>query len=359
MKVVILGSLKSPHVKRWAQSLAARGVNIHVISLHKSNEQINHQINVHYLRKSSPLGYITNIFNLKKLLRKISPDIIHSFYALGYGTLGVFSGFKPHILSVMGSDIYDDISNPLLRQFIINNVRSADVVCSTSKTMAVQIERITGVEQPNLEYTPFGIDTLKFQPTLKTDENNSVLTFGTVKFLEDKYGIDILLKSYAKFRFVNPEINSRLVIVGDGSKEHELKELAKRLDVYDFCEFKGYQPHVEIPTILQNFDVYMALSRLDSESFGVAVLEASAVGLPVIVTNVGGLPEVVENNVSGFVIENESVAEAANVMSKLANSKQLRDTMGQNGRQRVIDHYNWEKSVSKMIGLYHDALLKK
>ena len=57
-------------------------------------------------------------------------------------------------------------------------------------------------------------------------------------------------------------------------------------------------------------DVYVALSRLDSESFGVAIIEASACGIPVIVSDVGVLPEVVKDGETGMIVEKENVQEA-------------------------------------------------
>ena len=58
--------------------------------------------------------------------------------------------------------------------------------------------------------------------------------------------------------------------------------------------------------MLNHFDIYTAVRRLDSESFGVAVREVSACGLPVVISNAGGLPEVVIEGKTGLVVERES-----------------------------------------------------
>ncbi|MBO6792745.1 MAG: glycosyltransferase [Balneolaceae bacterium] len=351
MKVAILGSLKSPHVIRWAISLSNRGIEVHVISMHKSRSVCKKDFKFHYLKYPKPFGYLLNILELKRVLAHLNPDIIHSFYALGYGTLGTLSGFKPHVLSVMGSDIYDDIKNPIMKRFILNNIRNADVVCSTSRIMAKQIEKISGLDENLIEYTPFGINTEVFKHG-GNKENNREIIFGTVKFLEDKYGIDVLLRAYALFRSMNPQIKSKLVIVGDGSKEIILKKLAKKLGVFKYCRFEGYQPHAKIPSFLQTFDVYLALSRLDSESFGVAILEASACEVPVIVSNVGGLPEVVLHNVTGYVVDKENPGAACKAMTKLALNSELRLLLGQKARERVISDYDWANSIKKMLKIY-------
>lgn len=351
VKILIIGNASSSHIPRWVEGLSKRNLNIELGSIHEARGSWNTRVSKHRLSYKKPFGYITNIQSLKRLILEIQPDIIHSFYALGYGTLGSLSGFKPHVLSVMGSDIYDDIKNPLLKPFVVKNIRNADVVCSTSLTMARQIEKVTGLEHSQIKHTPFGIDINKFKPG-SGQERKEEIVFGTVKFLEDKYGIDVLLKAYALFKTNNPDTPSTLIIVGDGSKENDLKTLASQLNIYQDCNFMGYQPHANIPAILQSFDVYLALSRYDSESFGVAILEASATGLPVIVSDVGGLPEVVVDQETGLIVESESTEQTAAAMKTLAKDTDLRLNLGNNGRKRVEKWYNWEHSVDKMISIY-------
>ena len=67
--------------------------------------------------------------------------------------------------------------------------------------------------------------------------------------------------------------------------------------------------------------VYVTLSIEESESFGLAVIEASACEKPAVVSNVGGLPEAVENNVTGFIVESKNVQQAADVLYKLVVDK--------------------------------------
>ena len=89
----------------------------------------------------------------------------------------------------------------------------------------------------------------------------------------------------------------------------------------------GAVPHKDVPRYLNQMDIYVAASRLDSESFGVAVLEASACELPVVVSNAGGLPEVVEDGVTGYIAPKEDVAATATAIGKLIASSAERDRL--------------------------------
>lgn len=70
--------------------------------------------------------------------------------------------------------------------------------------------------------------------------------------------------------------------------------------------------------------MYVALSIEKSESFGLVVKEASRLEIPVVLLNVLGLPEAIENNLTGFIVGNKNVQEAAEVLSKLVIDKNLR-----------------------------------
>jgi glycosyltransferase involved in cell wall biosynthesis len=121
-------------------------------------------------------------------------------------------------------------------------------------------------------------------------------------------------------------------------------------------EFSGHLPYALVPAYLNQLDIYVAASRLDSESFGVAILEASACGLPVVVSRVGGLVEVVEEGVTGYIVDKEDVAQFAAILLTLVQNPKLRDSMGMAGRQTVKEKYDWQDSLSIMEMVYQQTV---
>ena len=343
MKIAFLASLSSIHTIRWANVFAEHGHEVHVISMHGvSDDAILHQnVHLHMLPFKAPWGYYLNIFSIKSILKSIKPDVLNAHYASGYGTLARLSGYHPLVLSVWGADVYDFPYESRLKMSIVQkNLCAADVICSTSEVMKVQTEKLLKVPK-KIYVTPFGIDTGFFTP--KKNHSEKVHIIGTVKTLASKYGIDLLITAFAMVVHNNEcEKDLKLVIVGDGSQREDLKKLTVDLDIADKCEFLGKIQHNKIPEVLHSFDIYVALSRLDSESFGVAILEASACGLPVIVSDAGGLPEVVENGVTGIVVPKHDPKAAAEAMLQLIRCDKKRKIYGQNGIQRVKSLYHWE-----------------
>ncbi len=355
--IAIVGSQSSIHVVRWANALVEKGYRITVITMHSGVQPFHADVDIVKLPFKNPYGYILNIPVVKKVVKELSPDIVHGFYALGYGFLTRYSSYRPVLLSVMGSDVYDDIENKFMKRIVIKNIEKADMVCSTSYIMREQIDSLL----PNprkVRITPFGVDTNVFSPKEKVgfDDEHSFV-FGTVKGLKPKYGVDILIRAFSKFCKKYPDKKFKLIIAGDGFELHNLEKLALSLGVEKDCDFIGNKFHSEIPDLLRKFNVFIALSRFDSESFGVAVVEAMSTGLPVIVSDAGGLKEVVENGVTGIVVPKNSVQEAFNAMVAIFENQDLSRKLGENARKKVLRLYQWTDSVIQMESIYKELLI--
>ncbi|MCH2533954.1 MAG: glycosyltransferase [Bdellovibrionales bacterium] len=359
MKIVILGPKNSIHLCRWANSLYDFGHEVYVISCHKGIGELNPNIKGYDLLFNPPLGYFFNYIQLKKLIKKISPDILHVHYASGYGLLGAFSKFSPQFLSVWGSDVnsfpYKNLFNKMI---IIHNLKCADFICATSKSLAESVIKLNKDFANKIEIIPFGIDIHKFKK-IKRKKIDQMFTIGTVKSLEKIYGIDILIDGFNEFlkkinRMQNKKSTFKLKIIGSGSLNNSLKKKCKKLKLESEIEFIEKVNHRQVPGMLNSIDIYVAMSR--EESFGVSVLEASACEIPVIVSEVGGLPEVVVNNKTGFIIKNEDAKSLADKIYHLYCSSKLRIEMGANGRSFVKSNYKWEDSVKKLHTLYYKAV---
>jgi L-malate glycosyltransferase len=356
MKIAFLAQRHSIHTVRWVNALAERGHDVHLISSTNYGNPLHPKVTFHSLPIAPPLGYFLNIFALKKLLKRLQPDLLNAHFASGYGTLARLCNFHPYILNVWGSDVFDFPNKSLLhRQLIQSNLRAADWVSSTSQAMARQTQSLlSSIKQ--LSVVPFGIDTSIFRPNPTVKEQDKIV-IGTVKTLAPKYGIDLLLQAFARLiTNIDNEhkVKLRLLIVGGGGEERNLKDLAHTLGIAHLTEFVGPITHSEVPNYLNKLDIYIALSRL--ESFGVAVLEASACSLPVVVANVGGLPEVVKDGLTGQIVPKEDPIAAATMLERLVKDTTLRNSLGKAGRAWVLENYDWQKNVSQMESIYQNVI---
>ena len=350
MRIALLGPANSIHLQRWARALVDRGHAVAVLTQHVCDRSLlPGSANVFVLPHSGSLGYFTNALRARELLTRWRPDVVNAHYASGYGTTAALCGVRPVLLSVWGSDVYDfPYESALKGRLIRGNLRRATAIASTSHAMARQVQRLTP-ERREIAVTPFGVDLTQFAPVPRADRP---LTIGTVKSLAPKYGVDLLLRAFAGL-VADADVQAaagacRLLVVGDGPQRAELGALARELGIAQRVEFSGAVAHADVPSWLNRLDIYAAPSRLDSESFGVAVVEAGACALPVVVSDAGGLPEVVRDGETGLVVPRDDVPALQAALKRLVLDAALRDRLGRAGRLHVEREYEWGHCVDVM-----------
>lgn len=354
MKVLILGSGRSYHATRWANALAERGLEIGFASVHTLERPLSNKVRLFQLSTKGYKGYLLDAVRLRSLVKDWRPDILHAHFSTGYGFMARVSGFKRRIVSIYGSDIYEfPYKSTIHRAVLAFNLSGASNILSTSESMADEYLSVYPTQTRPI-VTPFGVDTDLFKPVIK-EPNPNTFHIGLVKKMEKKYGVDILLSAVAKLRSMTDK-TLKLNIVGEGSQQQVLEASARNLDIQDITTFYGAIDNAKVPAFLAKQDVFVVPSRFDSESFGVAAVEAQACALPVIASNVGGLSEVVKHGVTGLVIEKENPEKLADALLTLCKDKTLRETLGQAGRERVKKLYDWERNVTQMIDIYTQVI---
>ncbi|MCB0815281.1 MAG: glycosyltransferase [Flavobacteriales bacterium] len=349
MRIVLLAASSSVHVLRWANAMAERGHEVHLVSQHVPIPGFHEGIRTHRLPFSGVAGYLLNGPSFQTLLRRIRPDVVNAHYATGYGTLARWTGPFPLVINVWGSDVFEfPDQGPLHKSWLLGNLRRARHLISTSAFMARRTASLA-LDLPPLSMVPFGVDCERFSPA-DPKHNADPLVIGTVKTLAPKYGIDTLLRAFRLVMARRPEV--RLRIVGGGPEELALKALAGQIGIAEQVDFTLSVQHTDVPDALRGMDIFVALSRADSETFGVAVIEASACGLPVVVSDAGGLPEVVVDGVTGHVVRRDDPQAAADRILELIASPELRLSMGRSGREHVLAQYEWSSCVDRQIAVF-------
>lgn len=352
--VALLGPANSVHLHRWASALHERGRRVTVLTQHAEGAlALPAGIELVRLPASGTAGYFINASALRRWLCRHRPHLLHAHYASGYGTTAMLARWRPTLLSVWGSDVYEFPDQSRLKRWLLRrNLLAADALGSTSRAMANQLRRIVP-ERDDIAITPFGVDTQRFVPKAACPRKPVV---GTVKTLAVAYGIDILLDAFACVCKRQPGIDTRLLIVGDGPEREALAAQAHALGIDERVRWVGAVPHAEVPDWLRQLDVYVAPSR--RESFGVAVAEAMACGVPVVVSDAGGLPEVVESGTSGLVVAVADVQALADAIERLLLDPALRERLARQGRADVKRRFDWSACVDRMID-WQDTIVRQ
>ena len=368
MKILLLASINSAHTIKWANGLNKKGMKVLVCGLNNNIDRSQYSNGIELINLSLPdkilnldfgshlkFLYIFSLPGIKKIIKEFKPDLLHSHYASSYGILGMLTGFHPFIVSVWGADVFTFPNKSIINKILIKRLfRRADQILSTSHFMAGEINRLTN---KTVRITPFGIDTDQFRPLdIHSPFGDNDIIIGTIKGLEYQYGIEHLLKAFKFAADRNPDYPLKLLIVGKGSLESQLKKLAEELNIADSTIFTGFVRYSEVQNYHNMLDIYLALSVIDDESFGVAVLEAGACEKPVIVSDIGGLTEVVENNLTGIIVPSKNPVKAAEAIEFLVKNKEEGKKMGKAARLRILEKYDFEKNLEQMLMIYNNTV---
>jgi glycosyltransferase involved in cell wall biosynthesis len=358
MRIAIVSSGSSIHVKKIANALCNRGHEIELFTL-KGHEKLlkdfDRRVMIHVLPIKAPWGYYLNAPKLRRMLNDGHFDLLNSHYASGYGTLASLTKCHPFALAVFGSDVYEyPYKSKWHMKRVIKNFDCADVLTSTSNVMAAEVRKFYHKNRP-IYVTPFGVDLNVFHPVdVVKDEG---FEFGIVKKIEPKYGIKTLILAYQQFKKRHVTEKTRLVIYGRGSHLEEYKQLVTDEGLSDCVFFKGFIQNENVPQAFAK--MHVAVFPSESESFGVAAVEAMGCGTPVIVSDASGFTEVVEDGKTGIIVPKKNVQALVIAMEKMyAMSDDQRSKIGAAGVKRVQCLYDFEENMDTYVAAINHALDK-
>ena len=352
MRLVLLAATASSHTQKWYKQLKDAGIEVILITAAPLGDGSIEEIVIGDSR-SNRLAYPLNSGKVKRIIAEIKPDIVHAYYASGYGWWGARSRFHPLVISVWGSDItVTPRESWLAAKMIRYNLSHADIVCATSRYLADATIKFYPEIAGKMSVVPFGIDISKFKASTERSFDNMDVAIGSARSLERIYGLDVLLKA---FKIVLEEIpGAKLRLAGDGPKYRNLSELARRLGIAKNVEFLGHIAQDDMPPFLRSIDMFIIPSR--EEAFGVAALEAMACGIPVIGSAVGGIIEVLRGGQCGVLVKPDNPDELSAAIIKLACDPEKRKLLSETGRKLVVDNYEVGRCVKMQLAVYNQLL---
>jgi phosphatidylinositol alpha-mannosyltransferase len=203
---------------------------------------------------------------------------------------------------------------------------------------------------------PNGIDLDHFSPNVAPidrfcDGKMNILFVGR---LEKRKGLDYLLNAYRQVKEDFPD--SRLIIVGPGTRLRKNYEKQVRRDSLKDVVFAGYASYDELPGYYKSADIFCSPAT-GRESFGIVLLEAMAVGTPIVATNIDGYASVVTHGEEGLLVPPKDENDLARALVSLMADESLRQQMGARGVQ-TANKYDWRK-IAQQVFAYYSRILNE
>ena len=347
MRICYIGDAPSPHVQKWARHFA-REHEVHVISFRPA---VVPGLQVHALEHLGFLGkarYPLEAPGIRRLLRRLRPDVVHALHLTSYGFVAALAGAHPLITSVWGYDILQAPHRTPLHSWITRYaLASADIVTATGDALAEETRPFVAPGR-DIHVVPYGIDLDVFRPG---KNGASGVTIGSVKALVPEKGFEYLIGAMPAVLERYPD--TRLVLAGDGPELRRLEQLAQRLGVGAKVEFAREIPHDAVPEFVRALDAFVQPSL--TESFGVSALEASATAIPVIASDVEGGRDIMRDGQTGMLVPPGSSEALSTALLSLLDHPERRRAMGEAGRAFVAERYNWQDNAAAMQALYTGA----
>ncbi len=300
-------------------------------------------------REIKPLPDVKALFELRALMRRIEPDLVHA-HTFKSGFLGRYVAKRLNIPSIYTVHMWPFGRAVPLSWRVVAPVceRMAagwcDKIISVSKLGARDAAEFKIGNRGQVVSILNGIPDHPARARFDHDKAPSCTM--VARFTEFKdHGL--LLRAFAR---VPGE--SRLKLVGDGETVAAARKLAEDLGIRDRVEFKGSRG--DVPEILAETDVFVLASK--TETLPISILEAMRTGLPVIASDVGGVSEEVIDEETGLLVEPGSVDELAAALRRLLADKTLRVRMGRSGRRRFEQIFRADKMIESTEAVYREVL---
>lgn len=271
-------------------------------------------------------------------------DIIHANWTLSGFTAWMLRPIhrRPFIVTIQGSDIYQGAQTGWIRFLTKACLDQADAVVALSNDLANSVNAL-GVHQKTILVIPNGTDTGIFKPGLHQREN-FILFVGS---LIPRKGCKFLIQSFKQISKKYPDI--RLILVGIGPDELELKNLVYELGLGDKIQFLGSKTREEISSLMQRAKLFVLPSL--EEGLGVVLLEAIACGTPCVASKVGGIPDVITEQV-GRLVSPGDPQQIANAVIEIIENPGLWQKLSQTARDRAVSVFDWEVIAIQLKQLY-------
>lgn len=272
------------------------------------------------------------LWRLTNQLRKDKPDLIvlNISKDIKSGALAAkYAGVK-NIVYRRGSAIA--IKNNFLNRWYFKNVITNILANSdeTKKTINQKNPKLFPEDKIQVIYNGLHLDQYKSLP--KQDKECFVIgNLGRLEYQKNQVALLELAK------VLKQKINNfKIVIGGDGRLMNELKQKASELEIDDVVEFQGYIDDVNL--FMSQLDVFLLTSHW--EGFGYVLAEASYHEKPVLAYKVSSNPEIVKDRETGYLVEKDDIQALSEYILKLKENDNLRNKLGQNGKNFVLENFN-------------------
>lgn len=363
MKILYFCKDYCPHDHRFLSALADSGHQVFYLRLERGPRQTETRpvpAGIEQIPWSGGLRPVrlTDVprllLELRRILKRIQPDVLHAGPIQSCGLLAALSGFHPLLIMSWGFDLMKDVERGFFWRWATKySLRRADWFtsdCETTHAKALSF----GLPAGRTTIFPWGVDLEHFSPQPHQNLAGHAAGFTLLcnRSWEPNYGVDVLAKAFVQVARQRPTV--RLLLLGGGSQAALLKGIFTSGGVYERVDFGGYISNPDLPSFYRMADLYISPSHVDGSS--VSLMEALASGLPCLVSDIPANREWVTDGENGWLFpDDDDRVLAARIVEAIDRRFELHE-MGLEARRLAESRADWKKNFPLLLSAYQSAI---
>jgi L-malate glycosyltransferase len=357
MRILYFSKSYTPHDYRFLSSLAGTEHQVFFLQLEAAKRQTEDRPVPENVRQIPWAGGKREFrwrdvprltFDLRRLTKKIEPDLIHAGPIQNCAFLAALSGFQRILAMSWGYDLVMDADKSAWMRWVTRYTLKRSAFFTSDANVSREKAVAFGMDPQKTIIFPWGTDIEHFTPETFEYSNVPTFTIFCSRTWEPIYGVDVLAKAFVKVAKTNPDVN--LILLGGGSQGQKIRQILMNGGVLDRVHFGGHVGHKDLPRWYKMADLYISPSHVDGSS--VTLMEALASGLPCLVSDIAGNREWIQEDVNGWLFRDGDVSRLAEKILFAINNRRSLSRISTAARQTAEQKADWKKNFGKLLETY-------
>ena len=371
MRICYLADAGSIHTQRWVKHFAAAGHEVHLISCESFEQNYGENVRLYALKQHNPririmsplIDAMHSVIRVRKLLRRIAPDVLHAHYVGDFGFLGSLTGFHPLIVSAWGSDVLVGPAASTTSRIIVKHaLRKADLTLATCQYLKGYLHSEFKLPESKVLAYPWGSDLRIFYNGYETevkelraksgvDDGSFVIL--SPRCLKSHYGIEYIVHSMP---YIVAEYPTAILMLlsgqaNDSEYRSRIARLTAELGVARNVRVIDEKLEQSKMAVYYNMcDVFLSVPRTDQ--FACSIVEGMACGAIPIVGKLEAYSEYLTDGENALFVDRKNPKDIAQKVIHCIEHRQLKERFYRANRSIVEEYLDWDKNAPIMEGLY-------
>jgi len=359
MRLCFVADPRSVHTVRWIRYFQ-RNHEVAIVSAYPPGDDFQVDAS-YYLSLTARLPgtrVLLNVLELREVLRKFRPDVLHAHYINEAGWLAAFSGFHPFVLTAWGSDVY--IAPRISRLARVLNswaVRRADCVTADSSDQVRALQEM-GAARNSTKVVGWGVNLDEFSGRggrawrEKYGIGEERIVILSPRQWVSNSNIPLILRAFARVNARHPE--TFLILKARASTPDvvraQMEFHIRELGISKATQIVNEMAEAELPQLYAAADITVSVGSSDGTP--VSILEAMASGSAVVAGDLPSIREWVRHGETGLVVPVGDSEALASELLRLVDGRNLRSELTVRAHRLVADHGSRTRNFERMERIY-------